>query len=177
MISKMISRMINASKLNIDTYEEIEADKSATVQALLVVLITAIATAIGITWSPDSQNISSFSFVSYVVTQVVSWAIWAFITFFVGTKFLKTTETHADWGELARTLGFAQSPNILRIFGFIPFIGTVIFTVTFLWSTYAMVIAVRQALDYQSTRRAVGVVLIGFIPYIFIMGIIGQLVP
>ena len=178
----MLTRMINAAKLNIHTYEEIEADKSATLQALMVVIIVAIATAIGLMMLPDSQTSSTqeingpIDFVAFVVLQIVGWAIWAFITFFVGTRFLKTPETEADWGELARTLGFAQTPGILRIFGFVPFIGSFIFVIASFWSIYAMVIAVRQALDYQSTLRAVGVVLIGFIPYVIIMGIIGSLI-
>jgi len=178
----MIKRMINAAKLNIHTYEEIEADKSATFQALMVVIIVAIATAIGLMMLPDSQTSSTqeingpVDFVSFVILQIVGWAIWAFITFFVGTRLLKTAETQADWGELARTLGFAQTPGILRIFGFVPFIGSFIFAIASFWSIYAMVIAVRQALDYQSTLRAVGVVLIGFIPYAMTMGIIGTLI-
>ena len=178
----MITRMINAAKLNIHTYEEIEADKTATVQALLVVIIVAISTAVGLMMLPDSQTSTQqdisgpIDFVSFVILQIVGWAVWAFITFFVGTKLLRTDETEADWGELARTLGFAQSPGVLRIFGFLPFVGSFIFVVASFWSIYAMVIAVRQALDFQSTFRAVGVVLIGFIPYIIIMGIIGSLI-
>lgn len=178
----MITRMINAAKLNIHTYEEIEADKTATLQALLVVIIVAFSTAIGLMMLPESQTSTQqqingpVSFISFIILQIVGWAIWAFITFFVGTKLLRTAETEADWGELARTLGFAQTPGILRIFGFLPFVGSFIFVIASFWSIYAMVIAVRQALDYQSTFRAVGVVLIGFIPYIIIMGIIGSLI-
>ena len=79
--------------------------------------------------------------------------------------------THADWGQLARTLGFAQSPGIFRVLGFVPVIGNIIFAVASIWMLVAMVVAVRQALDYTSTRRAIAVVLIGFIPYLLLISI------
>jgi hypothetical protein len=91
--------------------------------------------------------------------------------YFIGTKILPEHETHADWGQLARSLGFAQSPGVLRVFGVVPGVGGIIFLVVSVWMLVSMVIAVRQALDYTSTLRAIGVVLIGFIPYAILMSI------
>ena len=95
---------------------------------------------------------------------VIQWAVWAFVTYLVGTTILKTPETHADWGQLARTTGFAQTPGLLKILGFLPLnIGSVILFIASAWQLVAMVIAVRQALDYRTTWRAVAVVVISFI--------------
>ena len=147
-------------------FEEVEADTSATKQALLVVAIVALATGIG---TLSTTGIGGL-FVG-IVLGIVGWALWAWIVYFIGAKIIPSDSTHADWGQLARTLGFAQSPGIFRALGFIPVVGNIIFAVASIWMLVAMVVAVRQALDYTSTLRAIAVVLIGFIPYLVLMSI------
>ncbi len=170
----MLARMLGAARLNVHTFEEVEADRSATLQALLVVVIVAIASAIG---GLGAASNPLLGLVTGVIYGLVSWALWALVTFLVGTTLLKTPETNADWGELARTTGFAQTPGVLRVFGFIPGIGPIILFAVTIWQLVAMVTAVRQALDYQSTLRTVGVVAIGFviviIPLLIIAGLVG----
>ena len=164
---ELIRRMIGAAKLRTETYEEVEADNSATLQAMSVVLLVALATGIG--------NLGSGSIIGLVVGIVVAlagWGVWAWITYFIGTSILRTPETHADWGQLARTLGFAQSPGVLKVFGVVPAIGPVVFAVVSIWQLVAMVIAIRQALDYTSTMRAIGVAAIGFIGYAVVIGLV-----
>ena len=164
--NKLVDRMIGAAKLDKETYEEVEADTSATRQALLVVTMVALATGIG------SIGSGGIGFISGIVIGLVGWVMWAWITYFIGTTLLKTSETHANWGQLARTLGFAQSPGVLKVFAIIPGIGGLIFFVVSIWQLVTMVVAVRQALDYTSTWRAVGVVLVGFIPYAILLSIV-----
>ena len=168
----MLQRMIGAARLDVHTFEEVENDQSATKQAMLVVLIVSLATGIGgLTQGSDIVR----NFLAGIVLGIIGWALWAFITYFVGTKILKTPETHADWGQLARGTAFAQTPGLLRVFLIIPFIGWVIALIGMLWALVAMVIAVRQCLDYKSTRRAIGVVLIGAIPFFILYGISAKL--
>ena len=163
----IVERMLGAARLKVAIYEEVEADKSATVQAMFVVVAVAVATGIG------SISIGGLSgLVSGLVVGIVGWALWAWITYFIGTRMFRTPETHADWGQLARTLGFAQTPGILKVFTFVPAIGGTLFLVVSIWQLVAMVIAVRQALDYTSTGRAVGVVIVAFIPYAVLMVIL-----
>jgi hypothetical protein len=104
------------------------------------------------------------------------WALWAWITYLIGTTILKTSETEANWGQLARTLGFAQSPGVLKVFGFIPGIGLLFFSIASIWQLVAMVIAIRQALEFTSTWRAVGVAIVGFIPYALVSSLIFALI-
>ncbi len=158
--------MTRASRLDVHLFEEVEADTSATKQALLVVAIVALATGIG---TLSTTGIGGL-FVG-IVLGIVGWALWAWIVYFIGAKIIPSDTTHADWGQLARTLGFAQSPGILRALGAVPGIGLIIFSVASIWMLIAMVIAVRQALDYTSTLRAIVVVLLGFIPYMLFMSI------
>ena len=162
----MVERMIGASRLDIHIFEEVESDTSATRQALSVVFLAALATGIA-----SMGIVGLLGLLIGVVVAVAGWAIWAWIVYFIGTKILPGHETHADWGQLARSLGFAQSPGVLRVFGVVPGVGGIIFLVVSVWMLVSMVIAVRQALDYTSTLRAIGVVLLGFIPYVILASI------
>ena len=162
----MVERMIRASRLDVHIFEEVEADTSATRQALSVVVLVALATGIA---SLGTTGLGGL-FVG-VVVAIAGWAIWAWIVYLIGTKILPSHTTHADWGQVARTVGFAQSPGIFRVLGVVPAVGLIIFLVVSIWMLVAMVIAVRQALDYTSTWRAIGVVLLGFIPYVLLMSI------
>ena len=103
------------------------------------------------------------------IGALIGWLIWAFLTFIIGTKLLPEAGTKADLGEMLRTIGFSSSPGVLRILGIIPVVGPIISFVVGIWMLVAMIIAVRQALDYKSTWRAVGVCLIGFVVYFVIM--------
>ena len=163
----MIRRMIGAAMLNAATFEEVEADRAATKQAMLVVVIVALATGVG---ALGTGGVTGLVF--GVIIGLAGWAAWAGITFFIGTTLLRGPNTHADWGELARTLGFAQSAGILKLFGFIPILGPIVFGIASILQLAAMVVAIRQALDYTSTWRAIGVALLGFIPYIILIGIL-----
>ena len=55
-----------------------------------------------------------------ILGGVLSWAVWALVTWVIGTTILKTPETQADWGQMARGTGFAQTPGILNILVAIP---------------------------------------------------------
>jgi hypothetical protein len=151
-------RIIRAAKLDIHLYEEVEADKGAMGQAMGVVVLASIAGGIGTTASVGFDGI-----LIGTIVALVAWYVWAFLTYFIGTKLLPEPQTKADVGELLRTIGFSSSPGLIRILGIIPFLRGLVFLVAAVWMLVAMVIAVRQALDYQSTMRAVGVCLIGWI--------------
>ena len=159
----MLNRMLGAARLSVVTFEDVERDSSATIQALIIVIMVALASGIGELLSGDADILRALVF--GVIRGIVSWAIWALIAMFVGTKILKTDQTEADWGQLARCTGFAQTPGILTVLIFLPaFIGTAIGVIALFWQLAAMVIAVRQSLDYTSTLRAFFVILIAFIP-------------
>ncbi|MBM3943008.1 MAG: hypothetical protein FJ316_08810 [SAR202 cluster bacterium] len=174
----MIQRMIGAAKLNVHTFEEVEADPKANSQAMMVVIMVSIASAIGAVLATAFGGVGGageaeklgwlVKDVAFgVVRGIVWWAFWALLTFILGTSVFKTQGTHANWSQLARTTGFAQSPGVFQILFFIPVIGPLIAIITLLWQAAAMVIAVRQALDYTSTLRAVGVVVVVFLIGIF----------
>jgi hypothetical protein len=158
--------MIRAAKLDVNLYEEVEADKGAMGQAIGVVVLSSFAAGIGTIGTTGIQGL-----VLGTIAALVGWFIWAFLTYFIGTRLLPEPQTKADYGELLRTIGFSSSPGVLRVLGIIPMLGSTLSFICDIWMLVAMVIAVRQALDYKSTWRAVGVCLIGWIVQIVILGI------
>ena len=157
-MTNFMDRIIRAAKLDIKVYEEVEADKRALRQSMVVVVISSIAAGFG------SIEKAGFSGILIgTIIALISWYVWAYLTYFIGTKLLPEPQTKSDHGELLRTIGFSSSPGLIRILGIIPGLRWVVFLVASIWMLVAMVIAVRQALDYQSTIRALGVCIIGWI--------------
>ena len=153
-----IDRIVRAAKLDINLYEEVEADKGAMGQAMGVVVLSSIAAGIG-----SIGTIGIKGIIIGAITALIAWYVWAYMTYFIGTKILPEPQTKADHGELLRTIGFSSSPGLIRVLAIIPGISGIIFAIASIWMLIAMVIAVRQALDYQSTLRAVGVCIIGWV--------------
>lgn len=167
-MASFIDRMLGAAKLDVATYEEVEADRDATMQALGVVVLVALATGIGTIGYGGISGV-----VVGILAAVIGWAIWAGLIWLIGTKLLPESTTEADWGQVARTTGFAQGPGVLRVLGFIPVLGPLIVLATSIWQLVAVVIAVRQALDYSQTWRAIVVVVIGWLINLAVYALLG----
>ena len=84
-------------------------------------------------------------------------------------------QTRVDVGQLLRTIGFASTPGLLRVLGIMPAVSLPVFVVTTGWMLLAMIVAVRQALDYRSTGAAVAVCALGLILSIAIAVVLGVL--
>ena len=174
---EIIDRMIRAAKLDSSLYEEVEKDENATRQALIVVIIASIFSGIG-TAIANGLNIGMDALILGLIGGAVAalggWIIWSFITYFLGTNLFKGPKTKSTYWELLRCIGFSDSPAVLAIFLFIPIIGGIIAFIVWIWTLVAMVIAVRQALDF-STTRAILTCIVGFTVMMFIFAVIGLL--
>jgi hypothetical protein len=157
-------RSIGAALLDAQVYEEVEADRSANAQAAAVVALAAVAAGIG-----TVANHGVGGVVWYAGAALLGWYIWAAIAYFVGTRLLPGPHTRADHGELLRTIGFSSAPGVLRVLGIYPPIAGLVFFVSTVWMLVAMVVAVRQALDYTGTGRAIAVCAIGFPIYAIVL--------
>lgn len=169
----LVSRMIRAIKLESALYEEVEADKSANVQAAIVVIIASVATAIG----AGLMSLSAGGLVAAawsLVTALVGWLLWALVVYLIGSRITKGKHTQSDWGEVARTIGFANSAGVFRILAFIPIIGWLISFIASIWVLIAGIVGIRAALDF-STGRAILTVIIGWIVYMVVMALLGIL--
>jgi hypothetical protein len=165
-MASFTDRMIRAAKLDVTLYEEVEADKGAMGQAMGVVILSSVAAGIGTIGTTGIKGL-----VLGTIVALLAWFIWAFLTYFIGTRLLPEPQTKADYGELLRTIGFSSSPGVLRVLAIIPMLGAILNFIIGIWMLVAMVIAVRQALDYKSTWRAVGVCLIGWIVQVAIFAL------
>jgi hypothetical protein len=157
-MSNFTERVIRALKLDINLFEEVEADKGAMSQATGVVILSSLAAGVATISKGGIGGI-----LIGTLGALLSWYVWAYLTYFIGTKFLAEPQTKADFGELLRTIGFASAPGIIRALGILPFLTSFVFFAASIWMLIAMVIAVRQALDYSGTLRAVGVCVIGWV--------------
>ncbi len=162
----LVERMKGAAMLNTATYEEVEADTSATGQAAIVVAIVAVAQAIGAIGSGSPQGI-----ILAPIGAILGWLVWAGVTYLIGDKLLGGTAT---WGELLRTIGFAQSPGVLAALGFIPVLGWLVRFVVGIWILVAGIIAIRQALDF-GTGKAVLTAILGWLAIAIPMALLGAM--
>lgn len=149
----LTERMKGAALLDIEAYEEVEADTSATAQAAIVVGVVALATAIG------GVRAGPSAFLVGLIETYVRWMLWSGLTYLIGDKLLGGTAT---WGELLRTLGFAQVPRALLVLAVIPGLGWVLELAVAFWVLAAAIVALRQALDF-STAKAVVTAFLGWV--------------
>lgn len=158
-MADLVTRAIAAARLDAQVYEEVEADTTALGQAMTVVVVSALASGVGAL----AQGGGVGNLVSSAIGALIGWYVWAFLIWVLGTKVFPQSGTSADVGQLLRTTGFAAAPGVLAVTGLVPGIGTFLMVAASLWQLAAMIVAVRQALDYTSTWRAVGVCVVGYV--------------
>jgi hypothetical protein len=149
--------MVRASRFDVQTYEQVEADRASNTGAVVVVLVASIAAALG-SGARDPASIASAT-----IALLVTWMFWVALTYFIGTHLLPEPQTRSDLGEVLRTTGFSASPGVLRIFGALPVVGLFIFIGVNIWMLLTFVVAVRQAMDYASSGRALAVCVLGWL--------------
>lgn len=154
-----LRRLVGAAALDASTYEEVEGDAMATNQAFATVILSGLAAGIG-TLGLGGRTLTSVAFVSTIA--LLTWAIWAVIIFEIGVRLMPQPQTRSGVGELLRTLGFATAPGCALALGAVPFMTIPVFTLTAAWMLSATVVAVRQALDFDSTARAIAVCSLGW---------------
>lgn len=170
-MSNLLNRIVRASRLDVHLYEEVEADTKALGQAMGVVILSSIAAGIGSIAQAGLRGL-----LLGTIGALVGWVVWAYLTYFIGTKILPEPQTRSHPTELLRTIGFSSSPGFIRLLGIIPGLMGIVFFVASIWMMVAMVIAVRQALDYKSTFRAIGVCVIGWIIQLVILAVLFSIV-
>lgn len=154
-------RLIGAARLRSETYEDVEADRSATPQAALVVCLSAASFAIG-------ESRAGLASVAYgIFRELIGWLLWSGITYGIGDKLLRG---RATWGELLRTIGFAQAPGLLSALRLITVIEAPVRYSIQTWKLLAVLVAIRQALDFDEGRwgtgKAILTAALGFVAYV-----------
>ena len=157
MFNNLFNRIFRAIKIDVELYEEVERDKSATIQAGLVVVLSSMAAGVG------ALQLGASNFLLAPIFSLISWYVWAYIIYFVGVKLFPEKNTKSDHGELLRTIGFSSAPGLIRVFGVTPDLMAVTFIGSAFWMLACMVVGVRAALDYKSLWRALGVVIVAWL--------------
>ena len=153
----MVNRMIRAAMLDVEFYREAEADTSLTQEALMVVILVALAGSIGsFIGGVISRGFGSalLALIVALVMGVVTYYIWAYVAYFVGTQLFGAA---VDPGEMLRVLGYASAPRVLSILSFIPCIGWLIALAGGIWALIAGFIGAREALDLDTTKTLITV--------------------
>lgn len=161
-MASFVDRVVGAARLDVRTYEEVEADTSATPQAMGLVVLAALASGVGAIGTGGAGVFAT------VVGALVGWVVWASLIWLIGAVLLPEKQTEADIGQLLRTIGFAAAPGLLLVLRLLPLIGAFVALLVWIWQLATTVVAVRQALDYKGTGRAVAVCLIGWVIYVMV---------
>jgi hypothetical protein len=166
----LLSRAIRAAKLDVTLYQEVEHDSSLNQEALMVVIIASALAGLGALIGGIFTGFGAalIAVVWTVVWGIAGYYIWAYLTWFIGTRMFGGT---AEPGELLRTIGYATAPRALGVFSFIPCVGWALAFLAGIWSLVAGVIAVREALNFD-TGKAIITVVIGWV----VVLVIGMLV-
>ena len=164
-------RAIRAFRGEVALFEEVEKDPAATTEALIIVAVSAVSLGIGSAVGAMAMGAPGGGPVRLllgVIGALVGWAVFSFVTYFIGTKFFGADAT---WEEVLRTLGYAYTPMVIGIVVIIPFIGALIILIALLWTLYLAFIAIRSALDVD-TAKTIITILLSIIPAAIISALI-----
>ena len=150
-------RMMGALMLDRMTYESVEIERPTSRQALGVVLLSSLAAGFGASGWEGPRLIT---LVTVSAIALMTWLAWAALILYIGGIVLPERQTRVDYGELVRTTGFAATPGLFQVFALFTPIAVPIFIASWVWMIAAMVVAVRQALDFTSTWRALAVCIV-----------------
>jgi len=164
----ILDRAQRVSMLELPVYRAIERDPGATREAAIVVAVVAVASAIGSAGDEGGRILVS------LVGAFLGWLVLSGTTYFFGTAIFGTPTTQVTMESLLRTLGYAQAPGVLAIFGIIPLFGWMLVLVGGLWSVATAVVAIRETLRL-STMRAVLIAIIALITTTLITGLLSLL--
>src|SRR4030095_11139098 len=99
-MSTLAGRILGSARLDPQSYEEVESDHYANIQAIGVVLFSSLAAAIG----TGIRDVGST--LGVLVVALASWIIWVLLTVFIGTRLLPSREPQADFGQVLRPTRF-----------------------------------------------------------------------
>ena len=158
-----LSRIFRAAKLDRTLYQEAVDDPKFFGQAIITVIAYSSFSGIGGFGLAGGSGINIG-----MASTLIAWYVWAFTTYFIGAKFFRESDEPVERKAVYRAMGFATAPGLLRIFGLVPSIGSLIVLLVSIWVIVASVIAVKEVFNYSSNWRALGVCLVALVASIFV---------
>lgn len=147
--TRALQRSISIAQLHVPTFEEVEADTSATIEAGVIVVASAVIGSIG------ALFLAGFwGFLAWIIATVGGWYVWAWCSSEIAKRLFNVPTT--DVGEMLRVIGYGSAPRAL---GAIPFLGLI----SLIWTLTAVVFGIRQAGE-MTTIQAVVTAAFGMVP-------------
>jgi hypothetical protein len=173
-IEHIFNRATRAVLLDKELYKEVETDPSLDREALLIVVLASLAGGIAAFITSAFRQRFFIALLGLIVSTLIgvaSYYIWAYITQFIAKNLY---ENETDIGELLRVLGYASTPRLISLVGFIPCFGPVLSFAGWIWALIASFIGIREALD-QDTTETVVTVFLGWLTIMILSGIVTNL--
>ncbi len=147
-----------ASALSLDGnfYENAPTDSITNSVAQTIVILAAISHALGswvvfiINWTAIA--ILPLALLIDALSIVVGYYFWTLTIWRIGRWLRRNSPSYR---ELLIPIGFAYAPQVLNFLTLIPLLGEPIELVLSVWSLLAVIVAVRQGLDINTTWAAV----------------------
>lgn len=153
-------RFIGVLVLDASAFEDVEADRRAGMQAVVVVLAACLAGGMA---AMGLGLVGIAGLVTGAIMMLGAWLVWVALIATIGTVALAEPQTRSDVRELWRVLGFAAAPGVFTALAAMRPAAPLVFSLVAVWMIAAAVLGVRQALDYRSTVRAAVVCVIGWL--------------
>ena len=161
--ARLLTRMKRVWRLDRTLYEELRADGGAMVQAVAVLALAAVSLWLGgmglaLIRGHDVGD-RALALLWIAPWMVVGWVLWTLLAYVMGGGggLLRRTATV---GGLLRALGYAHAPGSFYVLILIPGLGTLVNLAILIWTTVAVLVALRTVLNV-STGRALLISLTG----------------
>lgn len=159
-MTTFIRRFMGVLVLDPMVFEDIERDRHAGAQSVAVVLLACVAAGM----AAINLGLAGFAgFAASAIAALGAWLVWVAIVSRLGAHTFPEPGTVSNTEELLRTLGFAAAPAVFLVFASLRTAAPIVLAVVGAWMIAAEVVAMRQALDYRSTGRAIAVSILGWI--------------
>jgi hypothetical protein len=120
----MVNRLMRLVRLDTSVFDEVRHDASATIPAVVVVVVSTLLAGLGgwIWWitqdySYDESKVFVQSVILGTIFSVALWIVWLLVSWVVLTQLFRE---EADWQQMLRTMGMAAIPLALSFGMFIP---------------------------------------------------------
>ena len=144
----LFARMLRAIKLDRNFFGEVAADPTLQAHSVWTVAIFAMATSFGFFGAVGGVAVNIA-----LITTMLSWYIWAFSIFYIGSRLLGEKGESADRKTVIRVVAFAAAPGLIRVLAIIPKTAIVLMVVSSVWILAAAVVGLKQVFTRTATAK------------------------
>jgi hypothetical protein len=147
-ISGLSSRALRVLQLDRSVFQEVADDPLATGQALLILIILAIASAIVDAFNPNIPGLPPVKFVGDLIGSLIGWSLIVLLAYFGG----RALKGYGSFTRTFRAVAFAQVAEVVTWLHIIPGIGPLFSIAGTLMVLLASWLALQEALRLSKWR-------------------------